>query len=189
MMRLHQGILILSTLLGSWLGMQAVHELGHVIGAKLTGGQVAKVVLYPLTLSRTDLAENPHPLAVVWAGPVVGVLLPLIIWTVAAALRMPGAFVLRFFAGFCLVANGAYLAVGSFDRVGDCGEMLRNGSALWQLWLFGAVTMPAGFLLWHREGPHFGLGAAKGQVNVPIAYATLAAFVILLALGFAIGGD
>jgi hypothetical protein len=27
-----------STLLASWLGMQAVHEAGHVLGAKLTGG-------------------------------------------------------------------------------------------------------------------------------------------------------
>jgi hypothetical protein len=73
----HQVILIASTLLGSWLGMQAVHELGHVAGAWLTGGRVEKVVLHPLTISRTDLAHNPAPLLVVWAGPTVGVLLPL----------------------------------------------------------------------------------------------------------------
>src|SRR5260221_4916233 len=53
--RFHQIILIVSTLLGSWLGMQAVHELGHVIGAWLTGGQVSQVVLHPLTISRTHL--------------------------------------------------------------------------------------------------------------------------------------
>lgn len=45
--------------------MQAIHECGHVLGAWLTGGQVARVVLNPLTLSRTDLAENPRPLVVV----------------------------------------------------------------------------------------------------------------------------
>lgn len=71
--RLHQTILIGSTLLGSWLGMQAVHELGHVAGAWLTGGRVERVVLHPLTISRTDLATNPHPLPVVWAGPVVSI--------------------------------------------------------------------------------------------------------------------
>src|SRR5207244_4610135 len=101
--RLHQVVLITSTVVGSWLGMQAVHESGHVLGAWLTGARVMRVVLHPLTISRTDLADNPHPLAVVWAGPVIGVLLPLFLWLGAAGLRMPGAFVLRFFAGFCLL--------------------------------------------------------------------------------------
>jgi hypothetical protein len=39
--------------------MQAVHEFGQVAGAWLAGRQVARVVLPPLTLSRTDLAHNP----------------------------------------------------------------------------------------------------------------------------------
>src|SRR4051812_44607720 len=149
MKRLHQGLLIGCTVLSSWLGMQAVHESGHVLGAWLTGGRVARVVLHPLTISRTDLAENPHPLAVVWAGPVVGVVLPLLFWSATAAARVPWAFVLRFFAGFCLLANGLYIGVGSFDAVGDCGEMLRHGSESWQLWLFGAATAPVGLWLWH----------------------------------------
>lgn len=68
MARVHQAVLIGSTVLGSWLGMQAVHEAGHVVGAWLTDGRVARVVLHPLTISRTDLAENPRPLAVVWAA-------------------------------------------------------------------------------------------------------------------------
>jgi hypothetical protein len=45
MNRVHQVVLILSTLYGSWLGMQDVHELGHVAAAWLTGGRVSKVVL------------------------------------------------------------------------------------------------------------------------------------------------
>jgi hypothetical protein len=102
---------------------------------------------------------------------------------------MPGAFVLRFFAGFCLIANGAYLGAGSFDRVGDCGEMLRHGSELWQLWLFGLITMPAGLWLWHRQGPHFGLGPARGRVSTGAAYGSLVGCVLLLVLGFAIGGE
>ena len=51
-----QLILIGSTIVGSWLGMQAVHEAGHVLGARVTGGRVERIVLYPLTISRTDLA-------------------------------------------------------------------------------------------------------------------------------------
>jgi hypothetical protein len=187
--RLHQVVLIGSTVLGSWLGMQAVHESGHVIGAWLTGGRVERVVLHPFTISRTDLADNPRPLFVVWAGPVIGVMVPLLLWAGAAAIRMPGAFVLRFFAGFCLLANGIYIGVGSFDRVGDCGQMLRYGSEPWHLWAFGAVTAPFGLLLWHRLGPPFGLGSAKGQVSRGIAYGTLVVCLALLVLGFGVGGE
>jgi hypothetical protein len=75
-----QMVLITTTILSSWLGVQAVHELGHVAGAWITGGGVAKVVLSPLTISRTDLADNPYPLIVVWAGPIIGSLLPLGPW-------------------------------------------------------------------------------------------------------------
>lgn len=189
MRRLHQVVLVASTLLASWLGMQAVHEAGHAVGAWLTGGRVARVVLNPLTISRTDLAENPRPLTVVWAGPVVGVLAPLAAWAVAARLRAPGWYVLRFFAGFCLVTNGAYIAAGSFDRIGDCGEMLRHGSPAWHLWVFGAATVPAGFALWHRLGTYFGLGTSPGRVSTGVAYGTLAAAVLLLVLGFAVDGE
>src|ERR1019366_9319444 len=119
MKRFHQAVLVVSTVLASWLGMQAVHECGHVFGALATDGDVARVVLHPLTISRTDLAVNPHPLLVVWAGPIFGVLFPLTLWGAIAALQLPSSFVFRFFAGFCLIANGAYIAVGSFDQVGD----------------------------------------------------------------------
>ena len=189
MSRLHQAVLIGSTVLGSWLGMQAVHEAGHVLGAWLTGGRVARVVLHPLTISRTDLADNPRPLVVVWAGPLVGVAFPVVLWAGAAAARLPGAFVLRFFAGFCLLANGLYIGVGSFDGVGDCGEMLRHGSALWHLWLFGAATAPIGLWLWHGQGPHFGLGPAGGRVEHGVAWGSLIVCAGLLALGFAVGGE
>jgi hypothetical protein len=187
--RLHQGVLIVSVVLASWLGMQAVHECGHVLGAWLTGGRVARVVLHPLTISRTDLGHNPAPLVVVWSGPVFGALLPLVLWLVAAGTGLPGAFVLRFFAGFCLIANGTYIAGGSFDRIGDCGEMLRHGSALWQLWLFGAVTVPAGLWLWHRQGPHFGLGPARGNVSAAVTYVTLVFCLGLLTLAWLVDGE
>ena len=182
-----QIILIASTLLGSWLGMQAVHEAGHVLAAWLTGGRVERVVLHPLTISRTDLSENPEPLVVAWAGPLFGVAAPLVAWAVAGILRMPGAFVLRFFAGFCLIANGLYIGVGSLDRIGDCGDLLRHGASIWQLWLFGAITAPTGLWLWHRQGPRFGVGAAKGQVHRGVAYVTLVVSVALLILGFIVG--
>jgi hypothetical protein len=92
--------------------MQVVHETGHVLLARLTGGEVIKVALHPLIVSRTDLGENPHPLAVVWGGPLVGSLLPLLVFALAAAFRLPGAYLIRFIAGFCLIANGVYIGIG-----------------------------------------------------------------------------
>lgn len=187
MNRLHQVVLIGSTIAGSWLGMQAVHESGHVLGAWVTGGRVARVVLHPLTISRTDLEENPSPLRVVWAGPVVGILIPALLWAASAACGMAAAFVLRFFAGFSLVANGLYIGLGSFGPVGDCAELLRHGAEPWQLWLFGAITTPVGLWLWHGQGRHFGLGTTARRVNPAVAYASLAACVALLCLGLAVG--
>lgn len=137
----------------SWFLMQAVHEMGHVAGAWLTGGQVTQVVLHPLEISRTDVQPNPRPLVVVWAGPLVGAVLPLIVWlamrAASAASQSTAEPFARFFAGFCLIANGAYIGFGSFGRIGDCGQMLRYGSPTWALWLFGAATIPAGLWLWH----------------------------------------
>ena len=178
--RWHQVVLILSTLVGSWLGMQIVHEFGHVLGGWLTGGQVARVVLHPLTISRTDWAHDPNPLVEVWAGPILGVLLPLACW--ALFCRRRGVYLVRFFAGFCCIANGAYIAGGSFDRLGDAGDLLRLGSPIWLLWLFGILTIPLGLWLWHRQGPHFGLGSARGRVSVRAAYGTLISVIILTIL-------
>lgn len=178
--RIPQTVLIVSTLLGSWLSMQAVHESGHVLVAWLTGGRVARVVLHPLAISRTDLTSNPRPLVVAWAGPIGGVMLPMLLWGFVARLRARWAFLARFFTGFCLIANGAYLGIGSFDRVGDAGDLIRLGSPVWLLGLFGVITVPLGLRLWHGQGQHFGLGKASGRVDSRIAYTSAFALVLLI---------
>src|SRR4051812_47161638 len=189
MQRAHQYILIGSTLLGSCLGMQAVHELGHVLGAWATGGKVSRVVLSPTTISRTDVTNNSCPLIVAWAGPIVGIVLPSLLWCGMQAARRPIAFVLRFFAGFCLIVNGLYIGLGSFGRVGDCGELLRHGAAPWQLWLFGAVAASLGLALWHGQGRSFGFGAAHGRISHAVAYISLAICLALLLLALIVGGQ
>ena len=149
MSRLRKILLFALLIFVSWMLMQAVHEFGHVLGAWSSGGTVAEVVLNPLTISRTDVRPNPHPLVVVWAGPILGVALPVAIWIAARSIRFKYVNLTQFFAGFCLIANGAYIGAGSFDRIGDCGEMLRNGSPVWLLWIFGAVAVLPGIYLWH----------------------------------------
>ncbi len=176
MKRLDQ-IILIGTFIGfSWLAMQAVHELGHVLGAVATGGQVTKVALHPCTISRTDVHPNPLPLTVVWAGPSLGVLIPLAVLLLARIIRVPGIFLYRFFAGFCLVANGIYIGLGSIQALADAGDMLRHGSSRWQLILFGLLTVTLGLYLCHGLGPCFGLGKAKGEVSRPAAIVSLSLF-------------
>jgi hypothetical protein len=175
-------VLIGSTLLASWLGMQAVHEAGHVLGAKVTRGRVEAVCLHPLTISHTELTENPAPLFVVWAGPIVGVVVPLLAWAIAATASWSSTFLLRFFAGFCLIANGAYIAGGSVSGVGDAAVMLRHGSPNWLSWVFGVLTLPADLALWHNQGRMFGLGPRTEPVrawHVGFAAATSASLILI----------
>lgn len=152
MNRIGRLTLLIAGLAASWLLMQAVHELGHVLAAWATGGSVQRVVLNPLTISRTDVSPNPHPLAVVWAGPLVGVVLPAAI-AVACRSRRPLCLIARLFAGFCLIANGLYIGVGSIEGIGDAGDMLRHGSPRWLLIAFGVAAASAGLWLWHSLGP------------------------------------
>ena len=85
---------------------------------------------------------------------------------------------------FCLIANGAYLAFGSFGKVGDAGDLLRYRSPLLLLWLFGLVTIPIGLWLWNGVGPQFGLGADRQEPNRADAYFMFVSVVILAAVEF-----
>jgi hypothetical protein len=174
-------VLIISFMAFSWLAMQVVHELGHVLGALVSGGAVTKVVLHPLVISRTDVSPNPHPLFVVWAGPVIGCALPLLVLLLVKLLKAPGTYLYRFFAGFCLIANGVYIGLGSFESLADAGDMLRYGSSQWQLVLFGLMMIPPGLYLWHGLGSKFGLGGVDGKVS---RKATLVSSLLLVVLAF-----
>ncbi len=186
MPRLHQTLLLGTFLPLCWLMMMAVHEFGHVTWAVATGGTVEKVVLHPLTFSRTDVSFNPSPLVVAWGGPIVGVVLPLALLVIFKGTKTSLTYLAQFFAGFCLVANGAYIGVGSCARVGDAGDILRCGSPIWCLWLFGAATVSIGLWLWNGLGPNFGLGAAAGNVDHRAAYFSCVLLVLTVILEVAL---
>ena len=180
MKRLDQAVLIVSFLGFSWLAMQAVHELGHVLGARLSGAEVRRVALHPCIISRTDLGHNPHPLLVVWSGPIVGSVLPLLALLAVKSCRSPGVYLFRFFSGFCLMANGLYIAFGPSQGGADAGVMMLHGSARWVMVLFGLLTSPLWLWLLHRQGPCFGFGDAQGKVDRRTAIIS-----VLLLLGIA----
>ena len=107
-------------------------------------------------------------------------LLPLGALGLSKLLRARWTYLVRFFAGFCLVANGVYLSVGSFEGLGDAGDLLRHGAPRWALLAFGLACVPCGLFLWHGLGPHFGLGEAKGRVDRRAALGSLALLLIVV---------
>ena len=133
-----------------WLAMMAFHELGHVIGALTTGGTVTSVSIPLLGFSRTDVWPSPWPRVEVWCGPILGALLPL---SLAYGLRRTrvGSFAVAF-AGWCLIANGAYIGVGWIYHAGDAGDLLRLGTPRWVMIAFGVTCVGGGLYLWHRLG-------------------------------------
>jgi hypothetical protein len=184
-MRRSHLVLFMVSLAGlSWWAMMAVHELGHVVGAVTTGGRVQRVVLHPLAISRTDVSPNPHPALVVWLGPIVGCLLPLALFVSVPRQHRLARNLAQFFAGFCLVANGAYISVGSFEGVGDCGEMLRTGTPQWVMLAFGAATIPLGLWLWHRLGSIVRFIRDPADVEPRLTYAVAVVWLTVLLVAF-----
>jgi hypothetical protein len=190
MHRVLQATLILSTLCGSWLGMLAVHEFGHVLQAWLSGGAVTRIDLPLIGFSQTHVSPNPHPQFVAWGGAVWGALIPLALRLVVRRWARPQAFLAAFFAGFCCLANGAYLAAGSFvgatSDADDAHELLRHGAAHWQLIAFGLIAAAIGIRLWHGLGPSFGLGGGKGTVERKAAASAVVALIGWIGLYLAV---
>jgi hypothetical protein len=93
---------------------------------------------------------------------------------------------LRFFSGFCRIANGAYIAVGSVAGIGDAGGMLRHGSPPWLLWAFGIVAVAAGLALWHNRGRNFGLGPRPEPIRAWHVAAVAAAWALLISVGLTV---
>ena len=189
MFQMPRVVLITTMIAASWFLMQGVHESGHVLTGLTTGGKIACVVLHPLTISRTDFQENPNPLLTCWGGPLLGVLLPLLIWAISATMNCRCSAWLRFFAGFCLIANGSYLTVGVKDGIGDAGDLIRHGSSAWMLFLFGAVTIPTGLWLWNGLGKEFGIGSEAAPVTWKAAAVSTLVLLTALTIAILVGGS
>lgn len=161
----HECMFLIAFLTLCWMGMQAVHELGHVLATLAIGGTVERVVLHPLTISRTEVAPNPHPALVAWAGPGLGSVFPLLLVAAMMGRNELLKALLLFFSGFCLIANGVYIAFGSLGGIGDAKELLRHGSPPWSLWVFGLIVTSAGLILWHHLGPWLGWQTVRQEIT------------------------
>ena len=145
-------LLLLPFVYACWLGMMAVHEAGHVLHARVSGGVVERVSIPLVGFSLTSDAVNPRPGFVAWGGAVWGCVIPLVL--LAVLVRAPRAIRsgAQFFAGFCLIANGVYVGVGWTTGAGDAGELRQHGTPVWSLVVFGIVATALGLFLWHLLG-------------------------------------
>jgi hypothetical protein len=119
-------------------------------------------------------------LLVIWGGPALGSLIPLGILQLARTFGYKIFYLWQFFAGFCLIANGAYLGVGSFFGVGDAGDLARVGCPRWVMAVFGSACLPMGLYLWNGLGQYFGLNEPTGKVDRKAACGTLTFTLVVL---------
>ena len=145
-------LLLAPFLYACWLGMMAVHEAGHVLHAWMSGGTVSAVRVPLVGFSLTEFSTNPRPHFVAWGGAVWGCVLPLLLWSTFHIQRLPGRKPVQFFAGFCLIANGAYLGAGWKANAGDAADLVDYGTPAWVLVVFGVGAAGAGLYLWHLLG-------------------------------------
>lgn len=128
-------------LASSWVAMTFLHELGHVIGGWLGGGRLVDYELAPWHLPYSLHTPDPHPRLTLWAGPLFGVIAPVL---AALIIRCNWA---TFIADFCLLANGCYLALAwlSGDRLLDTPRMLAAGIRPFEIVAFCAITIGIGY--------------------------------------------
>ncbi|WP_437229858.1 M50 family metallopeptidase [Planctomicrobium sp. SH661] len=170
----------------SWLLMQVIHELGHVLAAWMVGGTILHVDLHPLHISETAIRPKPWPEFVVWSGPVVASIVPLLVWGAGRQLRSEWEPCLRFFAGFCLIANGAYLGSAIVAPVGDAFDLVQLGTPRWQLGVFGLVTVPVGIRFWDGLSKKMGIGPQAEPI--PWKQVIILAMLLVLIIALELGG-
>jgi hypothetical protein len=150
--RLMRVLLVPVAVYAGWLAMMIVHEGGHVLHAAVSGGVVERVDVPLLGFSQTHFTSNPRPHFVAWGGPVWGCVIPLLLLGVLTRAPRRLRHAAQLFAGFCLIANGAYLGVGWTSNVGDAGDLRSHGTPPWVMITFGVITASAGLFLWHLLG-------------------------------------
>jgi hypothetical protein len=162
-------LLFVGVALFAWPGMMLLHEVGYVSAASATGGRVTRIVWHPLAFSRTDVSPNPRPMVVVWAGPIAGCVLTILLERLVAFISPGILYIARLFAGFCLIANGAYISLGGFERVWDSGDMLKLGTPWWVMITFGVLACGVGLWQWHLASFHVG-SVRIAAAHIPMSH-------------------
>lgn len=134
-------------LAAAWCVMTFTHESGHLIGGWLSGAELAALELRPWHLPYSLFRPDPQPLVTLWAGPLLGVVVPQLL---AMLLRQQWW---RFIANFCLIANGSYIAVGWFsgDAFLDTTRLIDQGAHPALVACYCLVTIPIGYIRFRSD--------------------------------------
>lgn len=125
----------------------ALHELGHVLAAWMTGGRVQALHLHPFTTSYTNISPDPSPLLTHAAGVTLGPLAGLA--CIALGRRFEGTYAVPLYTtGVATFAtSGIYLVVGTLTGAGDARVLLDLGMPALGLLLAGGALVAAAFRL------------------------------------------
>jgi len=143
---------IFATLLAAaWVVMTFTHECGHIIGGMICGATLTDFDLVPWRMPYSLHSPDPHPLVTLWAGPLIGVAVPL---AAAAIIRKRWAW---FVADFCLIANGGYLALAwlSGDRFLDTPRLLDAGTHPATIVIYCILTIGTGYAWFRSDCIHY----------------------------------
>lgn len=134
-------------LVAAWTVMTFTHELGHLMGGFVGGAKLTSVDLAPWRLPYSIHSPDPYPLLTLWAGPILGVTVPM---SLAAFVRSGWAWLI---ADFCLLANGCYLALAWLfgDRWLDTARLLDAGTHPAWIAAFCVITIAIGYVRFRAD--------------------------------------
>ena len=138
----------ISTVVAWWWLMMAIHEIGHVLGSLVSRATIESVTLWPWTISQTMRSGSHAPLIDTWAGPLLGMVLPALIWLICCRQQRITGWI-GGWVGFCLVANGVYLSAGWIESAGDAADLVHLGMPVWSLIAVGGTSVSLGLWCWH----------------------------------------
>ena len=136
-----------------WCVMNFTHEVGHLTGGWLGGGTLRDVWLGPWPPPHSRFHPDPRPLLTLWAGPVLGCVVPVLLAACVPRRWARGRARAWFLADFCLLANGSSLAVSwvAGDRLLDAPRLLAEGVSPWRLGLFTAAVAGVGYVRFRAD--------------------------------------
>lgn len=134
-------LVFIGLLVVSWCVMTFTHELGHIVAGWCSGGTLRDWDLVPWRLPYSIFNPDPRPLVTLWGGPILGVAVPLLVGVVVRRDAM------WLIANFCLLANGAYLAIAwiSGDRFLDTPRLLAEGAHPATIAIYCLLTIGLGY--------------------------------------------
>ncbi len=129
------------TVLWAWTVMTLFHEMGHLFAGLLGRGQLLGLELRPWHLPDSQFVGDRFPRVTIWAGPVLGSLVPL---GIACLVKRPATW---FVAWFCLLANGLYLFLGLFSDGSelDTRKLIRAGTPTTVVAIIASVAATVGY--------------------------------------------